>query len=105
MKLDITLNFIELYDLKESMEELEYNCMLTEFFLMGNPCLDWPKCKEYIIAKVPSINRLEGEEVTRAMKLAAKTKLKEMEAELEVLAAEKKTQHEWEKKEGIFKKD
>jgi len=74
-KLDLTLNFIDVEDFKESLEELEWNPDMSELYLMGNPCLDYINSKEYVYAKVPGINRLDGIEVTRAMKLAAKQKL------------------------------
>jgi protein TilB len=82
-KLDLTLNFIDVEDLKDSMEELEWCPDFSEFYLMGNPCLDWVNAKEYVIAKCQSINRLDGQEISRAQKLAAKTKLPQMEKELE----------------------
>jgi hypothetical protein len=28
--------------------------------LTGNPCEDWPGCKNYIIAKVPSLETYNG---------------------------------------------
>jgi protein TilB len=74
-KLDMTLNFLEIYDLKESMEELEWNPVFSEFYLMGNPCLDWEHATDYIIAKVPTINRLDGTDITRSMRINAKNKL------------------------------
>lgn len=59
-KLDFTLNFIDVEDLKESMEELEWNPVISEIYFMGNPCLDWDNCKDYMVAKCPWINRLDG---------------------------------------------
>lgn len=101
-KLDLTLNFIDVEDFKESMDNLEWCPDMSELYLMGNPCMDWINSKEYVYAKVPSINRLDGMEVTRAMKLAAKTKLPLMEKELEQLANDTIAKKEWEKKEGKF---
>ena len=57
------------------MEELEWNPFISELYLMGNPCLDWEECIAYVVAKVPTINRLDGVEQTRGMKLAAKNAL------------------------------
>jgi len=104
-KLDLTLNFIDVEDIRESLEELEWNPFISEIYFMGNPCLDWPDCKEYIIAKCPTINRLDGVDQTRSMKMAAKNKLPRMEKELEELAEKSRAKKEWEKKEGIFHKD
>ena len=52
-KLDMTLNFIDLEDLRESLEELEYCPDFTELYLTGNPCCDWKDYIDYVIAKLP----------------------------------------------------
>ena len=59
-KLDLTLNFIDFEDLKESLEELEWIPVISEIYFMGNPCLDYKNAKEYIYAKLPTINSLDG---------------------------------------------
>ena len=51
-KLDLTLNFIDVEDLKESLENLEWCPNFTELYLTGNPCTDWPNYRQYTIAKV-----------------------------------------------------
>ena len=71
-KLDMTLNFVDVEDLKESLDELEYCEALKELYMLGNPCLEWSDCKDYIIARLPQLARLEGEDITRSQKLAAK---------------------------------
>lgn len=40
-KLDMTVNFIDLEDLEESMVNLRKNESIRELFLTGNPCTDW----------------------------------------------------------------
>ena len=60
-KLDLTLNFIDVEDLQESLENLEWCPLLDELTLTGNPCTDWPKYREYTIAKVPQLKRLDGD--------------------------------------------
>ena len=52
-KLDMTLNFVDVEDLKESIEELEYCEHLQELFLTGNPCTEWKDHSDYVIAKLP----------------------------------------------------
>lgn len=52
-KLDMTLNFIDVESLRESMEELEYCCHLQEIYLTGNPCCEWTEYIDYVIAKLP----------------------------------------------------
>lgn len=54
-KLDLTVNFIDLDTLEESINNLKSNSHLKELYLMGNPCLEWKKCKNYIIASLPSV--------------------------------------------------
>jgi protein TilB len=101
-KMDFTLNFIDAEDLKSSCEELEWNPVFSELFMMGNPCMDWEEAKDYIIAKVDTINRLDGIDITKSMRMAAKLKLVQMEKDLEELAQKSVAKKEWEKKEGIF---
>lgn len=81
-KLDLTLNFIDLEDLKESCENLEWNCLLTDMYLTGNPAKDWDGCRDYVIAKVETLMRLDGEEITKSDRLRAKTRLVKLEEEL-----------------------
>lgn len=54
-KLDLTVNFIDLDTLEESINNLKSNSHLKELYLMGNPCLEWKNCKNYIIASLPSV--------------------------------------------------
>ena len=68
-KLDLTLNFIEIEDLQESIEHLEWCPRLSELYLTGNPCTDWPGCTEYVIAMVESLQRYNGEEVSKSQRL------------------------------------
>lgn len=68
-KLDLTLNFIEPEDLRESLEHLEWCPMLLELHLIGNPCTDWPGYKEYTIAKVESLIKLDGNDISKSERL------------------------------------
>jgi protein TilB len=85
-KIDLTLNFVDAEDLKESCENLEWNCMLTDLYMTGNPCTDWANYRPYMIAKVESLLRLDGQEITKSERLAAKTQLPRLEKELEHVA-------------------
>jgi len=99
-KLDLTLNFIDVEDLKESLENLEWCPNFTELYLTGNPCTDWPNYRQYTVAKVDTLLRLDGEEVQKSERLKAKTLLPQLEKELEVLAQKSILKKELEKKEG-----
>lgn len=52
-KLDLTLNFIDIEDLEESMDNLAACEEIKELYLTGNPCTHWEGYKEYVMAKVP----------------------------------------------------
>lgn len=104
-KLDLTLNFVDLDTLEESMDELEYCPHMREMYLTGNPCDKWENCKDYVIARIPSLLRLDGTDVNKGVRLAAKNKLPQMEEELKFLAAKCRAEKEWEKKEGKHNPD
>ncbi len=101
----MTLNFIDVEDLRESMEELEYCCHLQEIYLTGNPCTEWKDYIEYVIAKLPQLIRINGDDITKSQRLAAKAKLTKLEDDLEVLAKDSIEKKEFEKKEGTFNPD
>lgn len=62
----MTLNFIDLEDLRESLEELEYCPDFTELYLTGNPCCDWKDYIDYVIAKLPGLVRINGDDINRS---------------------------------------
>ena len=99
-KLDLTLNFIDVESLEESCENLEWCPNMTDLYLTGNPCTDWSGCRPYVIAMVETLLRLDGEEITKSERLEAKTRLPELQKELEVLAEESIKKKELKKKEG-----
>ncbi len=81
-KLDMTLNFIDVEDLRESMDELEYCCHLQEIYFTGNPVCEWKDYVDYVIAKLPQLIRINGEDITKSQRLAAKAKLAKLEDDL-----------------------
>mmetsp|Transcript_1880 Transcript_1880/g.1793 ORF Transcript_1880/g.1793 Transcript_1880/m.1793 type:complete len:119 (+) Transcript_1880:180-536(+) len=85
-KIDLTLNFVDIEDLEESVTNLSEVDTLTELYLTGNPCTYWERYKEYIYARVPQIRRLDGEDISKSNKILALQKLPELEAELKVAA-------------------
>ena len=100
-KLDLTLNFIDVDDLEESIEELEWCENLHEVYFTGNPCTDWEHFREYVIARLPQVQRLDNDDVTRSERLVAKTKFAEHEAELRQIAENSRAKKEYDKREGI----
>lgn len=88
-KLDLTVNFVDVDGLAASMAALSPLLHLRELFLMGNPCLEWPGARHYVIASLPQLERLDGKDITRAERIAAAQQYKVLRAELRALAAAK----------------
>ena len=59
--------------------------------MMGNPCeANWPGFKNYVIARLPQLQFLDGEAITRSMQIIAKQQLPKLAVELRSLAQEKR---------------
>jgi protein TilB len=56
-RLDLTINFIPKAGLL-SVCSLAANYNLQELFLIGNPCTDWPGYRQYVVAKLPQLQKL-----------------------------------------------
>ncbi|XP_001963918.2 protein tilB [Drosophila ananassae] len=67
-KLDLTLNFIGQVT---SVESLKGNINLRELLLIGNPCVDYPNYRDYVIATLPQLESLDSVEVTPSERLQA----------------------------------
>lgn len=79
-KLDLTVNFVDLDTLKESIEHLQSRLNLHELYMMGNPSeANWPNFKHYVIAKLPQLHTLDGTEITKSMQIQARQKLPALE--------------------------
>mmetsp|Transcript_30489 Transcript_30489/g.72531 ORF Transcript_30489/g.72531 Transcript_30489/m.72531 type:complete len:464 (-) Transcript_30489:70-1461(-) len=97
-KLDLTLNFIGLDSLEESIDNLAPCRSLEELFLLGNPCMGiegkgdkkagWTGCRAYIIARLPTLKSLDGTEIKRSERLIAVRQLPALTSELHSLAEE-----------------
>ena len=87
-KLDLTVNFVDLDHFKDSIEHLIPLAHFKELFLMGNPCMEWPHAKDFIIATLPQLERLDGQDITRTERIKAKQSTQKMLEELEVKAKE-----------------
>ena len=88
-KLDLTVNFVDLDTLKESIEHL---CPLEHFqelHMMGNPATDWEGFRPYVVAKLPQLRSLDGTEITKTEQIRACQQLDELEKELQELAERK----------------
>lgn len=67
-KLDFTVNFIG--DLL-SVESLRHNLHLRELYLTGNPCTEYEGYREFVVATLPQLVRLDGKEITKSERIAA----------------------------------
>ena len=72
-------------------------------YLTGNPCTDWPRWKEYLCARLDTIGRIDGDEITKSQRMKAKQNLKQMEKELTVAARKSIAKKLFEEKEGTYK--
>ncbi|KAM9449716.1 dynein axonemal assembly factor 11-like [Clarias gariepinus] len=65
-KLDLTLNFVGQLS---SVESLSQNVHLRELFLVGNPCTEFKGYRQYVLACLPQLQRLDGKVITRAERI------------------------------------
>lgn len=90
-KLDLTVNFIDVDHLEESMNHLATRDTLRDLYMMGNPCqTNWEGFTSYTIARLPFLQTLDGTEITKSMQITACQQLGRLEADLRVLAERKR---------------
>lgn len=76
-KLDLTLNFVgEL----TSVESLKCNYNLRELLLIGNPCVDYPHYRDFVLATLPQLHSLDCKEIVPSERLQAKRLLSQHRA-------------------------
>jgi protein TilB len=88
LKVDLTLNFIPIENYRESIEVLSECPDFNELYLTGNPCTDWEHYKTYAIAKISTLKRIDGDEITKSNRIQALQHLKSLEQELSLKAQE-----------------
>lgn len=92
-KLDMTVNFVDLDELDESISNLKSRRHLRDLFLMGNPAhSDWPGFSNFVIASLPQLELLDGVRITRSMRIIAQQQLPHLRLELRELAAKKRAE-------------
>lgn len=69
-KLDMTMNFVPKAGLL-SVHTLLANPALEELYLLGNPCADWPAYRDYVIAVLPDLKRLDGHHIKPSERILA----------------------------------
>ncbi|KAG8201655.1 hypothetical protein JTE90_012721 [Oedothorax gibbosus] len=78
-KLDFTVNFIgEL----TSVESLQENYNLEELYLTGNPCTEFEGYREYVVATLPQISNLDGDNIKKSERIVAMQKYNRIRGEI-----------------------
>ncbi|XP_048867633.1 dynein axonemal assembly factor 11 isoform X2 [Brienomyrus brachyistius] len=67
-KLDLTVNFIGKLS---SIESLRHNLHLRELFLVGNPCTEFEGYRQFVVASLPQLKWLDGQEIPRSERIRA----------------------------------
>ncbi|KXZ50719.1 hypothetical protein GPECTOR_15g403 [Gonium pectorale] len=80
-KLDLTINFVSKAGLL-TVESLRANIHLEELYLLGNPCTDWHGYRQYVVAKLPQLKKLDGQAIKPSERIVAAQALPELEAGL-----------------------
>ncbi|XP_045907749.1 dynein axonemal assembly factor 11 isoform X2 [Micropterus dolomieu] len=78
-KLDLTVNFVGRVS---SVESLKHNVHLTELFLVGNPCTEFEGYRQYVVASLPQLKRLDGTEISRSERIRACQRLEEVKRQV-----------------------
>lgn len=80
-KLDLTVNFVNKVGLL-SLASLQANHNLRELYLIGNPCTDWPGYRQYVVAQLPTLQKLDGQDIKRSERIAAQQVGAQLHAQL-----------------------
>lgn len=81
-KMDLTMNFVDVDELEQSMRHLQSRERLRDMYMMGNPAqANWPHFNNYVIAMLPQLENLDGTEVTKSMRIIARQHLAEYEVQ------------------------
>jgi protein TilB len=69
-KLDLTMNFVPKQGLL-TVGSLCCNEHLRDLYLMGNPCADWTGYRQYVVAVLPHLGKLDGKDIRPSERIAA----------------------------------
>ena len=99
-KLDLTVNFIAKITCVECLQK---NVFLRSLYLTGNPCTDFIDYRKYVLAVLPQITHLDGQEVSKTEQILALQNIVALKCEM--LQQEKKHLDKKEKeKSDVLKK-
>lgn len=92
-KLDLTLNFIPLPSLLPSLLSLQHNIHLKDLYLTGNPCTSFPFYRPLVLLHLPSLRRLDGEEVGKGERIKAEAEREQIEREYKRAVDKEREEH------------
>lgn len=75
-KLDLTINFIGCLS---SVQSLRDNIHFRELFLVGNPCAEFKGYRQYVVASLPQLKRLDGKDIRRSERILSSQGLEEVQ--------------------------
>lgn len=67
-KLDLTVNFVGELTSICTLQSLEF---LRELYLTGNPCTEYEGYRDYVIATLPQLAKLDGTDIEKSERIAA----------------------------------
>jgi protein TilB len=67
---------VDVEDLEESVDNLCEVETLSDLYLTGNPCCYWEGYKDYVVARISQLKRLDGEDISKSQRLEARQRLK-----------------------------
>lgn len=70
-KLDLTMNFVPKQGLL-TVKSLAQNEHLRDLYLMGNPCADWEGYRQYVVAVVPQLDKLDGKDIKPSERISCR---------------------------------
>lgn len=98
-KLDLTINFVDVDALEDSVEHLRPLERLRLLYLTGNPCTAFEGYRAFVVARLPQLESLDGQAVTRAERITARQREREVTEALREAAREQRRQRAAEEKE------
>lgn len=107
-KLDLTCNFIDSENYLASLKNLKKCESLKEIYIMGNPCCDFLKHRELMVAICSNLVSIDGVKIIKSEWIIAKQMLQQNLKELEGFVIEQKiklSNMSAEEKEKIYTKE
>lgn len=79
VKLDLTMNFIGDLMSLQSLANLEF---LNELYMTGNPCAQYDYYRQYLVATLPQLEKLDGVQISKSERILALQVLEEIKDDI-----------------------